>query len=506
MPMPIHLRSTSPSTWFLRAMLASLGASLLAACGGSSPGTLGGASVVHDYTADARPKPQCGSTRPLVVDWASSDRAQLEAQAHKGLVAVRYDGCDMKVLTRCVVKQSPAYEYIALTPKTDQVDIRDAVEMYANVPVYAARLEGKLAQSGSLHTNMTIVGQLDTSRPVPRKDELEGDCDEATHVVTALTVGAFEFFAGTSSEAGAEASVAGVGAGAKAASSKEMLNKDGDAARCAALTDADTKPPSGCGALLRIEVVPLGAARPTEPTCSASTQWDGDHCVAVKKDVSCPAGQVADKVKGCIEKKPDIVAQAKALVLVKAGKISASGSTRGVAPVQADCTDVDACQKSCDADEARGCLGLAGLLRAGLKPGKPEPQGDQAAAAFKKACDKGESSACVALGELYYQGLGVAKDAAAAPPLFEKACDAGDPVGCNDMGHALSDGAIPRDSARAAAFYGRACNSKSSLGCFGLGLMLRDGRGVARDAAKAKALFKKACQGGVAAACKLAAN
>lgn len=249
--------------------------------------------------------------------------------------------------------------------------------------------------------------------------------------------------------------------------------------------------------MLRIEVVPIGAARPTEPVCGQGTQWNGDQCLAVKADVTCPSGQIADKDKGCIEKKP-------ATTLVPAGATVKSGSTVGVAPVKADCSQEEECRTRCEAGDAKGCLGLGAVLRGGLKPGQPTPQGDKAAQAFQKACDAGESSACVALGELYYQGLGVPKNPASAPALFEKACEAGDPVGCNDMGHALADGAIARDLPRAAQFYGQACNDRASLGCFGLGVLTRDGRGVARDPAKAKQLFQKACAGGVKVACKLA--
>ena len=39
--------------------------------------------------------------KPLVVEWRAEDRAELETQARKGLVVVRYDGCEMEVLSRC---------------------------------------------------------------------------------------------------------------------------------------------------------------------------------------------------------------------------------------------------------------------------------------------------------------------------------------------------------------------------------------------------------------------
>jgi uncharacterized protein len=59
------------------------------------------------------------------------------------------------------------------------------------------------------------------------------------------------------------------------------------------------------------------------------------------------------------------------------------------------------------------------------------------------------------------------------------------------------------DHAGAIPWFQRACDGKSQLGCLGLGTLYKDGRGVPKDAAKSKDLFKKACDGKVAAACKL---
>lgn len=439
--------------------------------------------------------PVCASvgsqSRPLIVDWPSTERAEIEASARRGLVVVHADGCRLEVLRRCAPKKAATYGYVGITPKTDRVVLRDAVELYANVPVYAAKLEGQLAKSGSLEVAMTIVGQWDTPNAAPRLDELDGECTGATHVVTALTVGAFELAAGSSLEAGADVSVAGFGGGGKASSKQEVLNRDGDQGQCGKATDSDEKPPSGCGAALRIEVVPLGAARVETPTCNPGTAWDGGQCVAVKADVKCAEGMIADIEKGCVPKKAEVLPKVVARTPT---------TTRGVAPVQADCADLDTCKKQCEGGDPKGCTGLGGLLRAGLAAGKVSDDGAAALAAFLKACEGGEAASCVAGGEMSYQGLGVAKDSKAAEELFEKACTAGEPMGCNDMGIVLAD---KKETSKAAGYYEKACNDKSALGCVGLGLLARDGRGVPKDAARAKALFDRACKAGVQVGCKL---
>ena len=102
------------------------------------------------------------------------------------------------------------------------------------------------------------------------RDDLAGECDEATHIVTALTVGAFEFFAGADAEGGAGATVAGTGAGVRGSSKRETLNQAGDEASCAQATAEDAAPPYGCGALLRLEVIPIaeGSGAPAPPVAS----------------------------------------------------------------------------------------------------------------------------------------------------------------------------------------------------------------------------------------------
>ncbi len=207
-------------------------------------------------------------SEPLIVEWPSGARAKLEAVSRKGLVAVRYRGCEIEVLPRC--KAPGVYGWTPLTRKEDRVHMRDADELWANVPLGAAKLEGKLARAGELHVRMTIVGRWESDRDVVRVDELTGECANATHVIVAMAAGAFDFWAGVDAQVSGAASVAplGVGAGAKSASSSELLERDGDTAACAKASGGDASPPDGCGALLRLELAALGAPAPKTPTCS----------------------------------------------------------------------------------------------------------------------------------------------------------------------------------------------------------------------------------------------
>ncbi len=214
---------------------------------------------------------KCGvrksSDKPLVVEWPAADRAALEARATRSLVAVRYEGCEMEVLTSC--RALGEYRYLGLTQKREGVRIQNADELYAQLPVGAASLEGKLERAGQLNVDMVIVGRKEADKSEFTERDLEGRCEQATHVITGLTVGAFSFYAGASAELGGSVRVGNVGGGAGSSSEREVLRQDGDESACVAATTGDEVPPPGCGALLRVEVVPIEhtlASRPTSGT------------------------------------------------------------------------------------------------------------------------------------------------------------------------------------------------------------------------------------------------
>lgn len=202
---------------------------------------------------------KCGvkasAAKPLVVEWPAADRAALESRANQALVAVRYEGCEMEVLTSCSVTGS--YNYLGLNQKREGVRIKSVDELYAQLPVGAVGLEAKLERAGQLNVDMVIVGRKEADRYEFNERDLVGRCDDATHVITGLTLGAFSFYAGASAEVGAGVKVGNIGAGASSGTEREVLKEDGNADSCAAASQSDANAPDGCGALLRVEVVPL---------------------------------------------------------------------------------------------------------------------------------------------------------------------------------------------------------------------------------------------------------
>jgi hypothetical protein len=297
---------------------------VLLACGG---GNLAGrllqppAFMPADQT---KCRAQASTSEPLIVEWPSAARAELEAiiENHKDVAVVRYEGCTMRVLSSCVAPGK--LTYIALrNSKQDALRITNADDLYANLPVGAASLEGKLATSGELDVDMTLVGRFEGDASGIAASDLQGDCGGATHVIRAVTVGAFDFHTAAKADVGGGARVLNVGVGASSSAAQDDITRDGKVDACAGAKSSDTDPPDNCGALVRIELLPLaavssfraGGASPVPapttapttdanldtpvprlptPTCPLGSYWSGAACVGGR----CPQGAVWDSLKG----------------------------------------------------------------------------------------------------------------------------------------------------------------------------------------------------------------
>src|SRR5258706_12343743 len=47
---------------------------------------------------------RASQTEPLIVEWPPAERGRLEASVRRGLIAVRYVGCEMQLVPECRVK------------------------------------------------------------------------------------------------------------------------------------------------------------------------------------------------------------------------------------------------------------------------------------------------------------------------------------------------------------------------------------------------------------------
>jgi hypothetical protein len=314
-----------------------------------------------------------------------------------------------------------------------------------------------------------------------RVDELEGECANATHVVSALVAGAFDFWAGASADVSGGATVVGFGAGAKSASTSELLARDGEVAACLKATGADKAPPDGCGALLRVELAKLGEARPLDKTCSDKTSWDGTQCAAlvVTSNVECPSG-FAPKDGAC---KP-------------------TAKDPGAPTTAPSCIygDATGCTKRCEVDgDSSSCNDLALMLSRGDGVAIDETK---ATTYFLRACDRGSPAACNNAGMRLEYGRGATKDEAAAASLYERSCDASHAPACNNLARMLINGwGVGKDEGRAVDLFRRACATGDASACANLGWCFVRGRGIAPDRAAGVGFLRKACKSGNSWSC-----
>src|SRR6186713_1336894 len=80
--------------------------------------------------------------RPFVVEWDATDTAMFEAFAQRDVVFVRYEACELEVLTACN-DDGIAGRYGAYNPpmwtsgSVEGFDVRDEYDLYAKLPLGA---------------------------------------------------------------------------------------------------------------------------------------------------------------------------------------------------------------------------------------------------------------------------------------------------------------------------------------------------------------------------------
>ena len=106
---------------------------LVTACGRNNLASRMARSPEMDAQGQARCGVMKSSARPLIIEWPSSDRATLEGmvKSDRGLIAVRYEGCEMEVVRRC--KVAGRYSYTAVEPKRDDQTFSNTTELYAGL-------------------------------------------------------------------------------------------------------------------------------------------------------------------------------------------------------------------------------------------------------------------------------------------------------------------------------------------------------------------------------------
>lgn len=417
-----------------------------------------------------------GNTRPLIVDWTSQARLDLELAMKDGVAVVHY-GCDgFTVLPRC--SMPGAYAFVGVSRKEDVIQLTSADELAANLPLSAAKLSAEMSRDSSLDLALVMVGKRTTSvAEVPRL-LLNGECDGATHFVRAATIGAFAMDRGSQGQARAVADLFGAGAKASSASSSRRGAKDGELGACRTAKSSDETPPDQCQAAMRLDLAPLveglGAGK---KGAQKEAQFAAEEI--------CPPGLVA-----------------------RDGKCARPTSA---ADESCDPDDVEACRTKCDAGNAESCHFLSGLYLLGRGVNVDEQRFFELSL---KACDAGHLKACSSYGFVQFGCQSQqerAKKGGKPPPhacgkrdprqVLSKACDAADGDACSTLAMTLPVGKTRTELRE------RACKLGKGDDCVGVGKTYLEGRsGVEKDPGRAVSFFSIGCDGGSSYSCSTLAQ
>ena len=173
-------------------------------------------------------------------------------------------------------------------------------------------------------------------------------------------------------------------------------------------------------------------------------------------------------------------------------------------------------RKACNAEIGNGCYRAADMHHYGQgyiteDKKKSRPLYHKAIEAYKKACENGNLQSCIDEGDMYGKTfLTGIENEARAKSLYLKACNGGYMAGCVSLGwyyKLQSNYKTPASVRRsqdiqAAVLFKKACNADEMRGCYSLASSYKDGEGVVKDESRAKALFRKACDGGNGGSCQ----
>ncbi len=454
----------------ISALFAALLPLALTAC---KAGAVGAAIEPDKPTAsDAMDELECSEDQsraePLIVDWGSDDRTDLEVAMRDGIVVVSYDCNSFRVLETC--KAPGGYSFAGVGRKEDVIQIVGQDELHANFPLGGAKFEAGLDRNSAIDVALVTIGKHRAAASKVNQGDLQGECEGATHFVSSALVGAFAVGTGTRGHAGTVAEVFKLGdVGGSSTSEQTSLNRDGDLAACAAATPLDPAPPAQCQSLLRVELVALGGneaaegevaaangapeATPLENVCTVEGfVWDGQKCTSAKqaKGYRCKADDAAE------------------------------------------------CKAQCELGNADSCYNLAAMTNAGR--GGLTADREAATALYDKACEGDNLQACTML---VYR-LDWKAESERVMGLLQKTCEGGDAVACRVFGDELILGnRLPKDPARGEQLLVGACAMAEMFACVNLASYVYDEK---KQADRALQIAESSCKLGNGLSCSLQAG
>lgn len=247
-------------------------------CGGKVIEGVGGKEGMLSATTVAK---QCeeaakGHDRPFVVEWDATDLASFEAKAARDTVVVSYRGCELEVLHQCsdaiVAGKLGSYGTPQFTSGTQQqFDIKNEGELYAKLPLGAAKLSGRVSAGEMLSLTYFVTGVAMSSREALYSDELAAipGCEGATHFVWGYNLGAFSLAVAENRAAEVEAAVGNAGGGARGSQERASLSSGGKLASC------EEQDQRGCRVPIRLSLRAIASGQ-APAAAAVATSGGGD--------------------------------------------------------------------------------------------------------------------------------------------------------------------------------------------------------------------------------------
>lgn len=243
------------------------------------PGSVAGCAVGRSQTS------------VLVTEWSSAEKANLEAAitGSGGAIAVAFSGCELRLLPACHPKGAYAWQRTSIA--NDRIEIHNEAELNTKLPLGAISLSAELKKSGELAVETTISGQARLQGMELAAVAGDPACADATHVVAAVSMGAFTMTAGGSEGTNADLSVHGIGTTGKLGQSAKVVRGGGQASACASSTEQG--PAQDCSSPVQVflskvpgrgeQEGPPGTARVDFVSTNEDQRWD----VYVNDQVAC---------------------------------------------------------------------------------------------------------------------------------------------------------------------------------------------------------------------------
>jgi hypothetical protein len=227
---------------------------MLAACAGGTQGPLPGTKTANDVqtaglSQTAVGKNKCdpkSASRPFVIEWDATDMSSFESRAANDVVFVKYEGCELQIVEGCSQDSEKgsfgSYKPVEWTSgSVESMDIDNAGDLYAKLPLGAATLGGRVEGGEKFHMEYFVSGTRSATREKVARSDLASvpACKDATHFVYAYNLGAFALGSQSSLKGSVNGTVWGYGGGADRSTSSKAEKAGGVLASCRGDTAKD---------------------------------------------------------------------------------------------------------------------------------------------------------------------------------------------------------------------------------------------------------------------------